>query len=46
MLSLGCFANLPDFPLRNVDAAAEGRRKLVVTSPQLGELVTHVNLVD
>jgi 2-keto-4-pentenoate hydratase/2-oxohepta-3-ene-1,7-dioic acid hydratase in catechol pathway len=46
VLSLGCFANLPDFPLRNVDAAAEGRRKLVVTSPQLGELVTHVNLVD
>lgn len=46
VLSLGCFANLPDFPLRNVDAAAEGRRKLVVTSPQLGELVTHVNVLD
>jgi 2-keto-4-pentenoate hydratase/2-oxohepta-3-ene-1,7-dioic acid hydratase in catechol pathway len=46
VLSLGCFKNLPDFPLRDVDAAAEGRRTLVVTSPQLGELVTHVNLVD
>lgn len=46
VLSLGCFANLPDFPLRFVDAAAEGRRDLIVSSPQLGELVTHVTLED
>ena len=46
VVSLGAFAQKPDHPLRFTDAASEGNQKVVVSCPQLGELVTYVTLVD
>jgi 2-keto-4-pentenoate hydratase/2-oxohepta-3-ene-1,7-dioic acid hydratase in catechol pathway len=45
VVSLGCFKQIPEFPLRLVDAASPGREKLIVFSPQLGRLETTVKLV-
>lgn len=46
VVSLGQFTQMPDFPLRAVDAAAEGMGRIVISCPQLGDLETAVTLVD
>lgn len=46
VISLGQFTQQPGFPLRSVDAAAEGMGRVVISCPQLGELETTVTLVD
>jgi hypothetical protein len=42
IISLGAFDQMPEFPLRDVDLAADGGKTAVIISPQLGRLETSI----
>jgi 2-keto-4-pentenoate hydratase/2-oxohepta-3-ene-1,7-dioic acid hydratase in catechol pathway len=46
VVSLGCFAHQPDFPLRSVDLAAPQNRVVTITADELGSLETKLHVVD